>query len=344
MGMIRLSIIVPIYQVVDYLCKCVDNLLKQDFPSSDYEIILVDDGSLDECPNICDSYGKIYNNIRVIHRENGGLSAARNSGLEVAQGEYVMFVDSDDYIEPNVLSGLMRQVEGEQLDVLRFDYQNVKLKSEGVYEVFEPNKTPRYIDNEDEIVDGETYLNTRMGYACYAWQFVLRRDLIISNQRSEIKHQTLEKGDCLFTQGLHFEDVDWLPRMMLRAKRVNSTTMIVYNYLMRRGSITKTEGDKTKIRKNVEDCMTIIRRYRQYKEQHPDCKWLYNMQSSMAAGILTSIAKDLFANRMEYIEQLRKLNVFPLAIDNQGRTYERRARIINFLGPRIFCAIMHFRE
>ena len=117
--MIKLSIIVPIYGVEAYLRKCVDSLLNQDMPSSEYEIILVDDESPDACPRICDEYAVAHENIRVIHRKNGGLSAARNSGIEIAQGEYLMFVDSDDYIEPNVLSGLMAQVERDNLDVSR---------------------------------------------------------------------------------------------------------------------------------------------------------------------------------------------------------------------------------
>ena len=103
----KLSIVVPIYKVEPYLRKCVDSLLNQDLPTEDYEIILVDDGSPDCCGEICDEYASKYGNIRVIHRENGGLSAARNSGIEIAQGKYIQFVDSDDYLEPNVLKTLV---------------------------------------------------------------------------------------------------------------------------------------------------------------------------------------------------------------------------------------------
>lgn len=329
----KLSIIMPVYNVEDYLCKCIDSVLNQDY--EDYEVILVDDGSPDECPKICDSYAKKHDNIRVVHRENGGLSAARNSGIEVAIGEYILFVDSDDYIEPNVLGTLMEQVEREQLDVLRFDYQNVRLKNEGVrklesegdYEVFEPNKAPRYMDKKSEVVNGETYLNTRMGYACYAWQFIIRRDIVNT-----------------FYEGIHFEDVEWLPRMMLRAKRVNSTTTIVYNYLVRQGSITKVQGDKIKIRKNLEYRLTIVGQYKKYIEQYPDCQWLRNMRSRMVAGILTDVALNFYSQRSEYIERMREFNVFPLTIADQGKTYSRRARMINLFGPRIYCALMHMRK
>ena len=357
---LKLSFIVPVYNVAPYLRKCVDSLLAQDF--DDYEIILVDDGSTDESSAICDEYASpSFTNslthsvvIKVIHQANAGLSAARNSGILAARGEYLCFVDSDDYWQPNVLGGLMAQVERENLDVLRFDYQNVRLKNEGVretivrdesrkelendgeYEVFEPNKTPRTIDRKNEIVDGETYLNTRMGYACYAVMFILRRDLIYT-----VHHTPYTENNALFSKGLHFEDVDWLPRMMLRAKRVNSTQTIAYNYFWREGSITLTQGNKEKIRKNVEDQMYIIEQYKNYLEQHPLCTWLKNMQSSMVAGVLTAVARSFYPERKKYIIRLKTLNVFPLSIADQGRTYKRRAILVNILGADLYSWLMH---
>ena len=321
---VKLSIIVPIYNVAPYLCKCVDSLLAQDLPSSEYEIILVDDKSPDACPKICDEYAIAHENIRVIHRENGGLSAARNSGIEIAQGDYLMFVDSDDYIEPNVLSDLMAQVERDNLDVLRFDYQNGRIKEDRNYEVFQPYKTPHEIDKKRDIVDGQTYLNTRMGYACYAWQWIVRKK--ISSQ---------------FKEGIHFEDVEWLPRMMLNAKRVGCSQGVVYNYFWREGSITLTQGNKEKIRRNIEDIMSIIEIYEDYRTLYPQCRWLWNMQSSLAAGVLTTLAREFYEERKIYISRLREKNVFPLAIANHGKTYMRRARIINLLGAYVFCTIMN---
>ena len=346
--MTKLSFIVPVYNVEKYLRKCVDSLLAQNYDS--YEIILIDDGSTDNSGVICDEYISLNSltpsrinslpEISVIHQENGGLSAARNAGINAAKGEYICFVDSDDYWEPNVLGRLMAQVEQENLDVLRFDYQNVRIvkrdeirdKSD-IYEVFEPNKAPRYIDRKNEIVDGETYLNTRMGYACYAVMFILRRDLLINS----LTHSFINS----FTEGIHFEDVDWLPRMMLRAERVNSSQTIVYNYLVRQGSITKTQGDKTKVRKNLEDRMKIIKKYSEYIDQNPSCKWLKNMQSSMAEGVLTSLIREFYNERKVYIEQLKTMKTFPLSIVDQGKTYKRRAMLINLIGADLYCWLMH---
>lgn len=344
----KLSIIVPIYGVEQYLRKCVDSLLAQDY--DDYEIILVDDGSPDSCPQICDEYaekaksGKLRAKsgadvpltsdiqhqtsglITVLHRSNGGLSAARNSGIEVARGEYIMFVDSDDYLELNVLGALMAQIERDNLDVLRFNYQNVRVNSAEEYEAFQPYKSPHQVDGETDVVSGETYLDERMGYACYACQFVINRELTDR-----------------FTPGIHFEDTEWLPRMMLQAKRVGSTPMVVYNYFVREGSITQTKGNPAKVRKNVEDCMTVIERYADYMKQHPECKWLRRMQSNMVVSVIANVAQYLYAERNEYLTRMKSLGVFPLSMEHQGTTYLRKARLIN-LSPRLAIMLLHLKN
>lgn len=104
----KISVIVPIYNVEKYLNRCVDSILKQTF--TDFECILVDDGSPDKCPKICDEYAKKDMRIRVIHKENGGLSDARNAGIDAAQGEYLGFVDSDDWIHPQMYEILYNSI------------------------------------------------------------------------------------------------------------------------------------------------------------------------------------------------------------------------------------------
>ena len=99
----KVSIIVPVYKVEKYLRKCIDSIINQTL--KDIEIILVDDGSPDNCGKICDEYAAKDTRIKVIHKENGGLSSARNAGMEVAEGEYIGFVDSDDWIESDMYMG-----------------------------------------------------------------------------------------------------------------------------------------------------------------------------------------------------------------------------------------------
>ena len=114
-----ISVIIPVYNVEKYLAQCVDSVLTQ--TCTDWEAILVDDGATDSSGRMCDEYVLQDPRIRVIHKENGGLSAARNTGLRAARGEYVYFLDSDDYIEPNTLALLLETAEREQADVVFFD-------------------------------------------------------------------------------------------------------------------------------------------------------------------------------------------------------------------------------
>lgn len=356
--MTKLSFIVPVYNVAPYLRKCVDSLIHQDF--SDYEIVLIDDGSTDESGKICDEYlnGKWEMSnaksvpIRVIHQPNAGLSAARNAGVKCAEGKYICFVDSDDYWEPNVLGGLMEQVEREQLDVLRFDYQNVRvvdakhLDAEHIdarrleYEVFEPNKTPRYIDKCNGIVDGETYLNTRMSYACYAVMFILRRAIIL-NLKSEIINHKSEIDDCLFTPGIHFEDTEWTPRMLLNAKRVNSTPKIVYNYFWRNGSITK-EYSKEHIKKKIQSLMQVNLSLQRLLQLVHDKRWINGCIADNVYAILNSVTAYDYDSASYWINMIKEDKMLPLQGYKVRKVTISRYRIIN-ISPYLYCWLRRVR-
>lgn len=333
--MTKLSIIVPIYGVERYLRKCVDSLLNQDM--SDYEIILVDDGSTDGSGAICDSYVSIDDRcidnrctIKVIHRENGGLSAARNSGIEVANGEYVMFVDSDDFIEPNMLKGLLNQVERDNLDVLRYRLQYVNPQ----YEVYNPYKIDPFKGNDYSEVptDGVSFLNSRMNTQCYAWQFLIKRNLIIDDRCIDDR--------CLFTPGIYFEDTDWTPRMLCRAKRVASTNTIVYNYLVREGSITNAVN-RSKQKKVLDDKIRLIgemhhqadalRKFGRYNI------WYTRMITDTVISVIEILSTTFYEEKDQYLKQLYDLEVIPIA----KKSF--KARLIN-LSPRIAVELLHIKN
>lgn len=327
--MIKLSIIVPIYGVEQYLRKCVDSLLTQDILSSEYEIILVDDGSLDKCPQICDSYAAAHENIRVVHRENGGLSAARNSGIEVAQGEYLMFIDSDDYLQKNVLGALIEQMESQHLDVLRYNYYNVREDGS----IFEPHKNAKpYFDYSSEVVDGETFLSERLGYACYAWAFVIKRNLIIDDRCIDYR--------CLFTEGIYFEDTDWTPRMLLKAKRVSSTERIVYNYLCREGSITLPDNP-AKERKVLEDKIKLLYGFRERCNLVHDQSWFVWQTAGTTMSVLGILSTYPSKERKPYLNQLKSLNLFPLSTYRASGKVKLKILLAN-ISPKLYCNLMHF--
>ena len=114
------SVIVPIYKIPEYLSCCIDSILAQTYP--DFELILVDDGSPDDCGRICDDYAKRDNRIKVVHKVNGGLTSARNAGLEVAKGEWIMHVDGDDWIEPDMIESLIEAAQITGADMVIGDF------------------------------------------------------------------------------------------------------------------------------------------------------------------------------------------------------------------------------
>lgn len=319
----KLSIGVPVYNVEQYLRKCVDSLLAQDLSSSEYEIILVDDGSTDSCPEICEEYAAKHDNIRVIHQENAGLSAARNSGVKVAQGEYIMFVDSDDYLEQSVLAGLMKQMERDELDVLRYRLQYVNPH----YEVYNPYKKNPFNGNDysEEPTDGVTFLNSRMNTQCYAWTFIVRRDLL---------------DGCLFTQGIYFEDTDWTPRMLCKAKRAASTNTIVYNYLQREGSITNAVN-RSKQRKVLDDKMRLIgemqRQAAELRKNGQDSMWFDRMIADTVISIIGILSTQFYEERKEYLAKLYALSIYPI------QSQIAKARLIN-ISPRLAVEMLHLKN
>lgn len=278
---IKLSFIVPVYGVEQYLRKCVDSLLHQDYHG--YEIILVDDGSPDNCPVICDEYAAKYNNIRVIHRENGGLSAARNSGIEIARGEYVCFVDSDDYFEENVLGELMKQIEREDLDILRYDYRIINEDGQA----FWPAREPKRVDTQTEVVDGTTYLETRFAPQCYAWQFIVRTDIV----RKEP-----------FCEGIYFEDTEWTPRMFWAAKRVNMSSIVAYNYLWRTGTISRNVDRQKKI-KTINNLLAIAEGHVMNLVNHPESDWLRGTIMTLVRNALFNVAQFDKENQRHHVKR-----------------------------------------
>lgn len=131
------SVIVPVYQVEEYLPRCIDSILAQTFEN--FELILVDDGTRDGCPEIMEAYAQKDERIRLVHKENGGLSSARNAGLDVACGEYVAFVDADDYVEPDMLKDAVAAMR--DVDLVIWNYRLVD--GEGIHEAYLPMRDER---------------------------------------------------------------------------------------------------------------------------------------------------------------------------------------------------------
>ena len=223
-----------------------------------------------------------------------------------------MFVDSDDYLQPNVLRTLMEQIERDNLDVLRFRYQNVRESGEA----FAPYKDmTNYNDYSAVPTDELTFLSERMGNQCYAWQFILRSKLC--------QEET-------FTPAIYFEDTDWTPRMLLRAKRVASTELVVYNYLWREGSITLSQKDIQKQRKQLHDKINLLRKLNDWGNLVADRRWFDGMISGLMVNIVGIIASTFYAERKKYVQQIKAMHLLPLSTYHIAPRAQRKIKLINF--------------
>lgn len=218
----RLSIIIPVYNVHDYIAKCLESIASQNVDKKLFEVIVVNDGTPDDSMEIADTILQRFQNVVIINQENQGLSAARNAGLEKAQGEYVWFVDSDDYLLDNALKEVFDTIDTGKVDVISSVLKTLDEKT-GLFNYDSPQMKP--------VESGSDYLFK--GYRTGAIQrFIFNRAF-------------LEREDLRFMPGVYHEDDDFGHRMMYLARSVLILNHSVYCYLLRSaGSIMSTRKIK----------------------------------------------------------------------------------------------------
>ena len=208
-----LSIIVPVYDVERYLPKCIGSILAQTF--TDFELILVEDGSPDNCPALCDAAAEKDARIRVIHQKNGGLSAARNAGLDAARGEWIGFVDSDDYIAPEMYEALYKAVQSTGADLALCDYA----------EVDETGALcpPMHISLAEQVFTGRELLKNATDTMIQpAWNKLYRRAIF---------------AQLRYPEGKLNEDLFLIPEVCLQIQKAVVVPKALYYYVQRGGSI-----------------------------------------------------------------------------------------------------------
>lgn len=238
----KLSIIVPVYKVEAFLDKCVESILAQTY--KDYELILVDDGSPDRCGDMCEAWAKKDDRILVIHKDNGGLSDARNAGINVARGDYIGFVDSDDYIKPDMFEVLVNNLEENGADISMCGYADVYV--DGIRK--ESNDRKVYIWNQKEAIH-QILLGKLL--SVHAWVKLYKRFLFSSIR---------------YPKGKISEDAYIIMDLMSLAKKSVFTPYSAYYYVHRGESINTskyTKIDLTRIEAHEKN-LNIIR------EQYPE--------------------------------------------------------------------------
>lgn len=266
-----ISIIVPVYQVEKYLEKCINSIISQTYKN--LEIILVDDGSTDNCPAICDRFQTEDPRIKVIHQENGGLSHARNIGLEIATGDYIGFVDSDDWIEPNMYEILMSALQ----------------ETEAYIAVC--NRKLEYEDSQSPL----TYVKSverKMYSAEEALRKLIIGDNIIHNTVWDKIYRKNIITNIKFPTGKIYEDYLWTALVIGNSRMIVGIDYLFYHYLIRSSSLSR--NDKLAIQRSLDTIEMIEMRTEYIRMHYPN---LHNLSLSI---FLNSCFREYFNISLNY--------------------------------------------
>lgn len=263
-----ISVIVPIYKVEPYLDRCVQSIVEQTFKN--LEIILVDDGSPDACPAMCDAWAEKDSRIKVIHKENGGLSDARNAGLAVAAGDYISFIDSDDYIAPEFLTGLYDAMAQTGADIAEC--------------------ATAYVDEDGNILRQRNVAPVAQMDKLEALRRLVLEDGIYQTVWNKLYRWEVIDG-ILFEKGKHHEDDFWTYQIFDRMEKLAVVDQPMYYYLQRAGSIIGA-GYTVKRLDGLEARILRMEHLQKYPELAcltrqnlvMDCMWHYQSAKTHLAG------------------------------------------------------------
>lgn len=294
----KLSIIVPVYNVEAYIKKCIESLLTQDI--DDYEILIINDGSTDSSIDILNSYYSKNTNIRIINQENQGQSIARNNGISIAKGKYIMFVDSDDYIKENCLGRLLNYAEKNCLDILAYNYA---IEKRGEVSFIERNKVyDNFLSPEDFLCNGLTMLPV--------WFCLFKKELFVENK-------------LYFKEKVYHEDLLLMFQLVFSAKKMMMTDQLVYYYVKRENSSlsNKSKENRYKIFKDALIVTDELNRYlnkiniRKDKREEIYNNFIYEL---VIFSLVQPIILNIFsANQIKELYRLfSKGSLYPLSILN----------------------------
>lgn len=238
--MIKLSVIIPVYNAEDYLTECIESVLNQIYPAEP-EIILVDDGSTDKSPFICDYYASMVHRIKVIHKENGGISSARNAGIDAATGDYIAFLDSDDFWIANSVHDFLKAADETKADILIGNAIKY-LDAERRFAQYPNNLkyNPRHKTTADKLL---YIIDPRNRFQWHVWKCFFKTGLIKDNR-------------MYFKDGLLFPDMEWFPKVLSQARKIEIIDNIFVCYRVRRPD-SDTEDEVKRIKRH-RDMLKVI--------------------------------------------------------------------------------------
>lgn len=225
---IKISVIVPVYNTEKYLKKCIDSILNQSF--KEFEIIIVNDGSTDRSADILEEYKTKYDNIVVINKKNEGQGVARNKALEICRGEYIAFVDSDDYIESNMLQSMYTKNLKNDLDIVVCNYKFVDINGNRIRDdniVLNDNE----IINKMECIKRFLVTNTIEGFSC----------------NKLFKKKLFDDKNIRYPESMKYEDIPTIATLLANANRIGFINEEFYNYFLRENSTVNTKTMKNTV-------------------------------------------------------------------------------------------------
>lgn len=308
---LKLSIIVPVYNVEKYLERCVNSLLHQDIDKSEYEIILVNDGSTDNSYEIAKRLTADNENIILLSQENQGLSGARNTGIEVIRGQYVMFVDSDDYVKENVLKSIVFVAESNSLDICI--YKCLAKLGDGTYHnVGQPLEINKIFGGEQLLLQGYQVASV--------WNCLYQIDLIKNNNLS------------FYPRILH-QDVEFNNRIYPLAKRVMQVDTICYYYCIHTDSLSRSTTP-SKIMHRITSDIDVAAQLRIAAKSsvysNPIRSLLTRKSRSIMVSLLLGMVRGINMPRREKLtclEYAKSRCVYPC----YGRSLSWKSSVLSFL-------------
>ncbi|WP_433959451.1 glycosyltransferase [Cytobacillus horneckiae] len=296
---IKVSIVVPVYNVESELIRCLESLVNQSIKN--IEIILINDGSNDSSPQICEVYKNKYDNISLINKTNGGLSSARNTGLKKAKGEYILFVDSDDYISVNACEQLLKNGLEDNLDIVVGNAFCIK-NNINIKMCHSENSLGRVMPGsqflKEQLVNGN--MNMASCFNLYRREFLLENSLF-------------------FKEGILHEDEDWTPRVFLIAEKVKYIDLLFYYYIIRHNSIT-TKVDKSQNGIDlINTCNALEKHYS-------------NIEDKELKILLNDYLVTVYLQAIHYGDLYRRKNLYSTKfLFGKAKTKKNKIKVLLFL-------------
>lgn len=290
----KISIIIPAYNVEDYIEGCLLSTINQDLPIDEYEVIVANDGSTDSTYEKIVAIAANRSNFVVINKENEWVSLTRNRCFDVARGEYILFVDSDDTIKENCLGLIYNKMRNNNLDILEFDFRNVDVQGKEIHPKMYHSMKSRPVG---AVMSGYDYLAYYYDVIPMVWVRAYSRDFLIKNNLRMIN--------------LKHEDENFTPKAIFLAERIEVIKDVIYNYLIRPGSVTASRK-----RSNYLDTIDTMADVRAFLTNHPKgnpavTKWINDRVSLVLHTSYYASVRSGLDCQCEIIDHMKSYGIYP---------------------------------